>query len=82
MAGKRQNPNQCKKFAAIYRAIKNGEIKLERRNGETVVLNSGPYWPELVRKALAHKERGDCHNCWCKGHAPMDSALRDLRSMY
>ena len=82
MAGKRQNPNKCQRFAAIYRAIENGEIKLGQRNGKTVVLDSGPYWPELILKAVAHKEGRNCYNYWCKGHAPMDSALQHLRSMY
>ncbi len=73
--------DKCAKFQAIYRAIDNGQIKLGQREGKTIVIDFGPYWPRLVLKAIAHKENGNCYNFWCKGHAPMDSALRRLQSL-
>ena len=40
------------KFRAIYRAIEQGQIKLKREGNGFTVTDFGPYWPELVQKAI------------------------------
>jgi hypothetical protein len=40
------------KYRAIYRAIEQGQIKLKREGDDFTVTDFGPYWPELVRKAI------------------------------
>ncbi|MBI5072158.1 hypothetical protein HZB93_04750 [Candidatus Falkowbacteria bacterium] len=40
------------KFRAIYRAIEEGQIKLKREGDDFTVIDFGPYWPELVLKAV------------------------------